>query len=320
MGPWGSDSVAPVAPGDFSLQKLEVFRTVVERGGVGRAAEELHVSQPVVSAHIRSLETRLNTKLFARQGRKLILTEAGELTYRWANEIFRSRVSLARSLESVANGTAGHASIGSSLSIGSYIVAPALIRFKQQVPDAMVELRLGSVEATLESLRDGTADFCIIPTQEVLNTRELDVESIGVAPFALLASAENTEIPASIHPCDLEQLPFVSPPSGWAIRKSQDSALLSLGVSRRRTTIELGSAEAIKLAVRANLGVALLWRGSATAELNRGELREITVIGACLTDTLYIVKRVNTKLSRLQQKLLDSLKSDIAAHLAQDAQ
>ena len=59
-----------------TLHKLEVFSLVVELGGVSRAAEQLFVSQPVVTAHIRSLEQRVGARLFYREGRNLRLTES----------------------------------------------------------------------------------------------------------------------------------------------------------------------------------------------------------------------------------------------------
>ena len=67
-----------------TLTKLEVFSLVVELGGVSRAAEHLYVSQPVVSAHVRSLEERVGARLFYREGHHLVLTEAGRAVHGWA--------------------------------------------------------------------------------------------------------------------------------------------------------------------------------------------------------------------------------------------
>ncbi len=66
---------------------LRVFWTAAREGGVTRASEKLHVSQPTVTTQIRSLEQALGQKLFTRSGRRLVLTEAGRAAYRYADEI-----------------------------------------------------------------------------------------------------------------------------------------------------------------------------------------------------------------------------------------
>ena len=72
----------------LNYHHLRYFWTVARSGGVGLAAEELGVSQPSVSAQIRLLEESLGEQLFHRSGRKLVLTEAGQLALTYADEIF----------------------------------------------------------------------------------------------------------------------------------------------------------------------------------------------------------------------------------------
>ena len=72
----------------LNYHHLRYFWTVARKGGVRRAAEELHVSQPSISAQLRLLEESLGQKLFQRSGRNLVLTEAGHLVLNYADEIF----------------------------------------------------------------------------------------------------------------------------------------------------------------------------------------------------------------------------------------
>jgi len=72
----------------LNCHHLRYFWTVARKGGVRKAAEELHVSQPSISAQLRLLEESLGQKLFRRSGRNLVLTETGQLVLNYADEIF----------------------------------------------------------------------------------------------------------------------------------------------------------------------------------------------------------------------------------------
>ena len=72
----------------LNFHHLRYFWTVARKGGVRKAAEELHVSQPSISAQLGLLEEALGEKLFKRSGRNLVLTEMGQLVLTYADEIF----------------------------------------------------------------------------------------------------------------------------------------------------------------------------------------------------------------------------------------
>lgn len=295
----------------ISLQKLDVFCTVVQLGGVGKAAEELYISQPVVSAHLRSLEERVGAKLFHKDGRGIRLTEAGEAVHYWAAEVLRGRLELAKNLEDLSSGTAGHVSIAASMSVGNSLLPPVVIDFRKEHRRASITLQNSSVEVALEAARSGRADFCVVGTDAVLDAGAFHAQLIGRPSFALVAAASNTSLPDEVGADDLAQLRFVTPPRGLAISRSQDAALARLGVQNRHVEIELGSAESIKQAVAADLGVALLWRVSVLKELQRGELREVRVAGPRMRDHVYLVKRTAKRLSPMQQRLTEAIKRGV---------
>ncbi len=84
----------------LNYHHLLYFWTVVREGGVSKASRALQLAQPTVSGQLRALEQSLGEKLFQRQGRTLVLTEVGQLTYRYADEIFR----LGRELQDTLKG------------------------------------------------------------------------------------------------------------------------------------------------------------------------------------------------------------------------
>jgi DNA-binding transcriptional LysR family regulator len=310
----------PSTPPDnrISLQKLEVFCRVVERGGVRLAAEDLYVTQPVVSAHLRSLEERLGVKLFRRDGRNIELTEAGHEVLVWAGEVLRGRTELDRSLREITTGHAGRASIGASMSVGNYFLPHLLVDFSREHPNASISLTQSVVETALERTLAGQYDFSVLATDAVLDTNSFETELIARPPFCLVASPDDERVGATATVAELASLPFVCPPSGMAIRRSQDFALASIGLVDRQVAIELGSAESMKIAVKGGLGVALLWRQSVRQELEEGSLREIRMEGQVLRDKLYLVQRRGKRFTALQSHLTQHLRVGIRALLDRD--
>ena len=84
----------------LNYHHLLYFWTVAREGGVSRAAEKLRLSQPTISAQLRLLEDSFGEQLFTRQGRSLVLTEVGQVVFRYADEIF----SLGRELTETLRG------------------------------------------------------------------------------------------------------------------------------------------------------------------------------------------------------------------------
>lgn len=309
----GSTGSAP--DNRISLHKLDVFCRVVERGGVRLAADDLYVSQPVISAHLRSLEERLGVKLFRREGRGMELTEAGAEVHLWATEVLRGRTELDRSLRDISRGAAGRASIGSSVSVGNYVLSSILVDFRRRHPHASIALNPSSVEIALERTLAGRYDFSVLATDAVLDTDSFEAELIAQPPFCLVAAVDEERIGDSASVAELTGLPFVCPPAGMAIRRSQDSALAAIGVVDRRVAIELGSAESMRVAVQGGLGVALLWRESVRRELEAGLLREVRITGHALRDKLYLVRRRGKRLTAFQSTLTGVLREAIPALL-----
>jgi DNA-binding transcriptional LysR family regulator len=293
------------------MQKLEVFCAVVELGGVRRAAEELFVSQPVVSAHLQSLKERIGVELFHRNGRGISLTEAGTHVHLWAREVLRGRLELESTLQNLSEGTSGSASISTTMTVGTYVLPKILIDFRHQFAGANITLSVSAVEVAMERTLAGMVDFSVIATDAVLGSDALQAELVARPPLCLVAAAGSRLVGSTTTPGELSKLAFVSPPAGRAMRRSEDLALTSIGVQNRQVAIELGSPEAMKQAVASDLGVALLWQAAVQPELASGVLRLVPIQGANLRDKLYIVRRANKRLSPLQQVLTERIRRGV---------
>jgi DNA-binding transcriptional LysR family regulator len=298
----------------ITLYKLDIFCQVVEAGGVTRAADQLILTQPVVTGHIRSLEERLNTKLFSRSGRHNVLTEAGERTYRWGKEILRAAHELHRELGEIGDGSGGSVAIAASMSAGSYLLPPVIASFARERPSVQVSLSVSDQAAAQEAVQVGDVDFAIAIGETPPQPDWLECETIGEEELVVVA-APSEAIAAPLTREDLAALPFVeSPMSGR--RSLADRRLRDFGVQERQVALELGHPEAMKRAVEEAVGAAMLFRGAVREELGRGSLVELRVDGVDLAFPVLLMMRRDKILSRAQAALLDEIRVACAAPAA----
>ncbi len=297
----------------ITLHKLEVFEHVVELGGVTRAAERMFVAQPVVSAHIRSLEERVGAKLFYREGREMHLTEAGRAVHAWATDVLRRTRELARDLESLSDGRQGTIVLGASMAIGGYVLPPLLSAFRAERPLIDIRLNILDSEHAIADTLAGENDFAVVVSETDPGTEALAAELLGDEELVFVCAPDSTLAGARITVADIPALPFVEAPTGLIRRSFVDTALRRIGIDERRIVIELGHAEAMKQATRAGLGVAVLSRTSIADELDRGELREIEVEGVRLAAPVYLVHRKGKLFSSVHNDLIDEIRGLFAA-------
>ena len=287
----------------ISLKKLEILCLVVELGGIGRAADHMHVSQPVVTAHMRMLQERVGAPLLYRDGARMQLTEAGEAVYAWATEVLSRSRELSREIEGLAGGEAGTVVVASSMSVGSYLLPWVLSEFCLRRPLASVKLQVSDAEDAQRAAESGECDFAVITSGSRVDGA-VRAEHIGDHDLVLVAAPD-----AAVGDCvtaeELALLPFVCSPAGRPRRRLVEGALRRLGIVERSVAIELGHPEALKTATRRGLGVAMLLRASVQSELDSGALREVKIAEGSLTVPILLVNRAGKRFTPLQLELVD---------------
>ena len=145
----------------LNFHHLRYFWTVARKGGVRKAADELHVSQPSISAQIRLLEDSLGEKLFKRSGRSLVLTEMGHLVLTYADEIFSAGRELMSAVKQRPGGRLLRLNVGMTDSIsklmGFEFLKPA-IRFSEPVH---VVCRMAAIEVLVNQLQAHRLDIVL---------------------------------------------------------------------------------------------------------------------------------------------------------------
>jgi LysR family transcriptional activator of nhaA len=145
----------------LNFHHLRYFWMVARKGGVRKAAEELHVSQPSISAQLRLLEESLGEKLFKRSGRTLVLTEMGQLILTYADEIFSAGRELMNAVKQRPGGRLLRLNVGMTDSIsklmGFEFLKPA-IRFSEPVH---VVCRMAAIEVLVNQLQAHRLDIVL---------------------------------------------------------------------------------------------------------------------------------------------------------------
>ncbi|MDB5076460.1 MAG: RuBisCO operon transcriptional regulator [Chloroflexi bacterium] len=293
----------------FTLHQLEVFRTVATLGSYTRAAEELHIAQPAISAHISALQTHLGVRLFARQGRGISITEAGSEFLTYADSLLRLRNQFESTAADILALRHGELHVAASTTAGIYVVPPLLGEFHRSYPDVHVSLQVANRHAVMQRVLAGDVELGVLgfiePSNKVIAEPFLFNELIVVAaPTHHLASAASTPIPLST----LAIEPFLIRERGSGTRADTE-VIFARAKLPMRISQELGSTGAIKVGVLAGLGIAVLPRQAAALHLETGELVELSVEGFPVRRSWHLVRLVAHRLSPAAAALREGLVS-----------
>jgi DNA-binding transcriptional LysR family regulator len=290
----------------ISLRKLEIFRLVAEKNSISQAARTLHLAQPAVSEHIRTLETRLGHKLFDRRGRGLVLSHAGRMLFECTTAVLGRAQELERELEGLEDGTVGSVVVGASTSVGSYLLPELVADFALHRQEARISLRTSAIEQAIAEVRSGSLDFGIVVAPSSLREDDIELVHLLDEPYLLVASLSASGVPDTVDAEAIEELSFVCSPQLSPRIDLIDQPLEALGV-RRRIVVELTHPEAIKRAVKHGFGVAFLLKAAIEDELAEGSLRVVRTKGFALTAPVCVIHRKDKRFSALQRDLVDAI-------------
>jgi DNA-binding transcriptional LysR family regulator len=255
-------------------RQLECFLAVARLGNLSRAAEEMFLTQPTLTARLKALEEEVGDQLFVRTSRGMRLTEAGKEFVPYAERCVGSFEEGRRHLAELREASGGRLVLGASPGVGTYALPGLLERFAAAYPKVSVSVRTGHSEDILEmTLREevqlGLTRAMRHPEIESLHLYE-DELVLVVDPghrFTKRGSAELAEIGE-------EQLIFFDHDSSYF---EQTHALFRNAGIRELRTMEVDNIEAAKRMVEHRLGVAFLPRTAVVRSVAAGNLSLISV-------------------------------------------
>jgi LysR family hydrogen peroxide-inducible transcriptional activator len=249
---------------------LKAFVETADVGSVSRAARQLSLSQPSLTAQIQRLEEQLGTKLFTRHGRGVTLTEAGRALYPRARRLLEDVRSLEDAVRREQAEMAGTLLVGAIPTVAPYVLPAALQRFRGRHAGVRVHLREDYSAALAKALQDGTLDVIIAALP--YDFEQLATETIGSE--ALLVAVPPSHPASRVGHITLAQLrdaPTVTLDPAHCLGAQVDGFCRSRGIASGVTCRSAQLATVLEL-VGAEVGVSIVpsmaaarYRGKACA-------------------------------------------------------
>jgi len=257
-------------------RRLQVFHTVAKVMSFTKAAETLHMTQPAVTFQVKQLEDFFNTRLFDRTHNKITLTEAGKVVYDYADQILEHYEKMNSEVRELTGEVTGSLVIGASTTIAEYMLPSLLGAFKKQFEDVNIRLQVGNTDAIVSMVENNMIDLGLVEAPVHNKNLEVDVcrldEMQVICPLDHpLAKRDKIAIE------DLRKYAYISREEGSGSRSVIDSYIREQGFSYSdlKVVMELGSPEAVKMAVESDVGIAVVSRTTLTKELKLETLRAI---------------------------------------------
>lgn len=290
----------------MDVRDLEVFLAVAKHLNFTRAGEEVHLSQPSVSVRIRRLEEDLGVKLFEQWGKKVVLTEAGQLLEPYARRVVAALDDAQQAIAEFQGLERGLLRIGASTTPGMYLVPRIIAAFKRRYPNIAIHLSVKNTRQVEEDIVSNAFDLGFVGGH--LISAEVDVISWLIDELVLIVPPGHPLARRRrITPRALAKEPLVFRERGSATRAILEDTLrqLNLGV---RAVAELGNPEAVKQAVQGGLGLAFLSKFAVDPELRAKALVTVKVQGVTLTRELKIIHRKGKHLSQAARAFIEMAK------------
>ena len=268
----------------MNLHHLRIFARVAEQGGFSRAAAALRISQPAVSKSVAELERQLGTTLIDRTGRTTTLTDAGAMLFTRARELFAVEQSAEDELRTLKGLEGGVLRIAASTTIVNYLLPACLARFRDAHPRVTLRVASANTRDVARAMLGRRADIALVegPVEherlETLPWREDELVVIA-HPGHTLAHRRRLRL------ADLSHALFIVRERGSGTRRVAEEALAAHGVSVN-IGLELASTEAIKQAVGAGLGLAIVSRAAIGDQVALGRIIVLPVRDVSFARTL----------------------------------
>lgn len=287
---------------NLTFRQLKVFDAVARHLSFTRAAAELHLTQPAVSMQIKQLEDTVGLPLFEQLGKKIYLTEAGREFYHYSRSIAQELTEAKQVLDELKGIKRGRLTIAVATT-AKYLAPRLLGEFSKRHADVTASLEVTNRQTLLQQLEDNEIDMAIMGQPP----EELDLVAVPFLenPLVIIAPpdhplAHQIRIPVNI--LGRERFIVREPGSGTRIAMERFFAKRNVPL---QTSMEMSSHEAIKQAVQAGLGLALVSVHTINLELEVKCLVVLNVEDMPIQRHWYLVHRQGKRLSVVAQAFKD---------------
>jgi DNA-binding transcriptional LysR family regulator len=286
----------------MSIKALKTLRAIIAHGSFSAAGDKIGLTQAAVSTQMKQLETELDTKLFEKIGRNLVLTRDGEKVMQRAEQILSMYDSLGDGLGQ--NGFySGELLVGAVFSVQVGALGPALASIRRQYPKLSIKVFRGMSVDLAERVETGELDAVLITEPQRKIPTGFSWTTIEQEPFYVVAHKDTAETSDSDL---LKKHPFIKLDArAWA------GTMIDNELKRRNlitdTVMELDSLQASLIMVQEKLGVTVMALGEARANKLRAEFKLVPFGIPRLHRNMGLYQREHHSRKELVQVLLDEL-------------
>jgi DNA-binding transcriptional LysR family regulator len=297
----------------LTLRQLRIFEAAARHLHFGRAAREMHLTQPAVSIQLKQLEQHIGLPLFEQMGRRMHLTRAGEELLRHSRIVLRQLRDAEEAINTL-KGTGGGELHIAVTSTAKYFAPKLLAEFRRIHPEVKVRLTVNNREALVRELSDNSVDLAVMGRAP----RGLDTIAAPFArhPLAVIAAPEHPLAhKRRVTLADLGGESFLIRERGSGTRSAMERMFAAYRFQPAEM-IEMSSNETIKQAVMAGMGVSFLSLHTVGLELTTRKLAVLRVTGTPVMRDWFVIHRERKRLSPAAEAFKDFLARQGAALIA----
>ena len=261
----------------LNFNQLRVFYFAAKNLNFTAAAGELFITQPAVTAQMRSFEEYCSLKLFKKRGRKIYLTDEGKTLFEYAEKIFKYEKEIENAIDDMRELKRGILSLGTTKAYARYFMPLMISTFHQNYPNIKIQLNEGSSLDMIYSLLDFNIEVAVI-------AKAVDHPEVHFFPFSkeemavIVAPDHHLARKTAISFKDLANELFIMKEKGSGTRKLAEELFLKANCTPN-ILMETSNTEFIKELVQRGEGVSFLVREAVAAELDEKKLVEVPLKG-----------------------------------------
>ena len=292
----------------MTLRHLRIYTVVYRKESITKAANILHMAQPAVSLAIKELEEHYDLCLFDRIGKRIYVTEQGKWFYDYALHIISLFDEMENDIRTWQD--KGTLRIGSSVTIGNFILPQLVGEFQKEYPNIEVQVLIQNTDTILKKTMDNQLDLALV---EGKNTyAQLFAQPLMKDPLCFICGrdhelAMNKEVSLK----DLEKYPMIFREKGSAVREIVEETMGYYQINSK-VTWESMSTQAIIHAVVENLGISVLPYLLVKENLEKGEVVQIQVKDFLLTREFSIVYHEKKYLTKAARAFIEQVKEKLS--------
>ena len=286
--------------------RINTFLTVCEYMNFTKAAEILCITQPAVSQHIKYLESIYNTKLFEYEGKKIKITNAGQLLYQTAITMKHDEEYLKEKIEKEKLGITS-VKFGATLTIGEFILPKKLHNYLKKNKNIKLTMIVENTKELLYKLEHGEIDFALVEGYFVKNEYQYIVYS---KENYICVAGENYKFKKQPEVLgDLLKETLIVRERGSGTRDIFEKNLeeQNFTINDFSKVIEIGNINTIKYLVKNNDGITTLYEAAVKEELQNGTLKKIEIEDLQKNHCFYAIWRKNSAFESLYKDIISEL-------------